>query len=119
MWWSNKVSYIKARNCDKEFNGSIAEGQETHSLLSLAVKGVQSEDSYEKAQQYHDIDFIDNIQRTLRLLRLFSFTTSEYDKRSIAEQEDTTASVQKKLVPKIQKTDEWRIIIIYTILYYY
>ena len=93
MWWSNKFSYIKARNCNKEFNGSIAEGQEIHFLLSLAVKGVQSEDSYEKAPQYHDIDFIDNIQRTLRLLRLLAFTTSEFDKRSIAEQEDTTSQV--------------------------
>ena len=37
MWWSNKVSFIKARNCDKEYNGTIAEGQVTHSLLSLAV----------------------------------------------------------------------------------
>ena len=42
MWWSNKVSYIKARNCDKGFNGEITEGQVTHSLLSLATEGVQS-----------------------------------------------------------------------------
>ena len=91
MWWSNKVCYIKARNCDKGFNGEIVKDQVTHSLLSLATKGVQSEDAFEKSQHYHDIDFIDNVQRTLRLLRLFAFTTSEFDKRSIAEQEDTTA----------------------------
>jgi hypothetical protein len=101
MWWSNKVSYIKARNCDKAFNGEISTGQVTHSLLSLATEGVQSQEAFERSQQYHDIDFIDNVQRTLRLLRLFAFTTSEFDKRTIAEQEDTTAQVQKKIVPKI------------------
>ena len=39
MWWKDKVSYIKCRNCDPEFNSEIADGQVTHSLLSLAVKG--------------------------------------------------------------------------------
>ena len=26
MWWSNKVSYIKAKNCDAKFNGEIDDG---------------------------------------------------------------------------------------------
>jgi len=61
MWWENKVSYIKSKNCDKAFNPEISEGQVTHSLLAFAVKGVQSENAVDLAQQYYDIDFIDNI----------------------------------------------------------
>ena len=87
MWWNNKVSYIKCKNCDEKFNPEIEDGQVTHSLLSLAVKGVQTENAAEQAQQYYDIDFIDNIQRTLRLLRLLSFTTNAYDKRTLEEQQ--------------------------------
>jgi hypothetical protein len=26
MWWKNKVSYIKARNCDEAFNPDIYPG---------------------------------------------------------------------------------------------
>jgi hypothetical protein len=26
MWWKNKVSYIKARNCDETFNADIYSG---------------------------------------------------------------------------------------------
>ena len=85
MWWRNKVAYIKCRNCDEIFNGEIEAEQVTHSVLPLAVQGMQSESAVEQCQYYHDIDFIDNVQRTLRLLRLLSFTTSAYDKRSIEE----------------------------------
>lgn len=85
MWWNNKVSYICAKNCDPAFNGDIAEGQATHSMLSLAVEGVHSEDAVSKCAMYHDIDFIDNVQRTLRLLRLLAFTTNEFDKRTLEE----------------------------------
>jgi hypothetical protein len=87
MWWANKVSYIKARNCDEKFNATIYDGQVTHSVLPLAVKGIQSEDAAERSQYTHDIDFIDNVQRTLRLLRLLSFTTNAYDKRTLEEQQ--------------------------------
>mmetsp|Transcript_5836 Transcript_5836/g.9353 ORF Transcript_5836/g.9353 Transcript_5836/m.9353 type:complete len:194 (-) Transcript_5836:21-602(-) len=87
MWWNDKVSYIKARNCDAQFTPEIADGQATHSMLSLAVKGQHSEDAVERCQYYHDIDFIDNVQRTLRLLRLMAFTTDAYDKRSLEEQQ--------------------------------
>jgi hypothetical protein len=48
MWWKDKVSYINCKNSDSEFNSEIAEGQVTHSMLSLAVKGVQSEDAAER-----------------------------------------------------------------------
>ena len=87
MWWNNKVSYIKARNCDHEFNPEIDDGQSTHSMLSLAVNGVYPEETVERCQYLHDIDFVDNIQRVLRLLRLLAFTTDAYDKRSLEEQQ--------------------------------
>ena len=48
MWWNNKVSYIKCKNCDDAFNSEIEEGQATHSILPLAVKGVQSENAQEQ-----------------------------------------------------------------------
>lgn len=85
MWWSNKVSYIKSKNCDETFNDEIEDGQVTHSMLSLAVKGIQSENAEEQCQYLHDVDFIDNIQKTLRLLRLLAFTTNAYDKRTVEE----------------------------------
>ena len=87
MWWKDKVSYIKSRNCDSEFNPEISDGQATQSMLSLAVKGVQSDEAVERCQYFHDIDFIDNVQRILRLMRLLAFTTNAYDKRSIEEQQ--------------------------------
>lgn len=61
MWWCNKVSYIDSKNCDAEFNQTIMAGQVTHSMLSLAVKEVESEKAQEECQYYHDIDFIDNV----------------------------------------------------------
>ena len=87
MWSPNKVSYIKCKNCDETFNSTIDDGQVTHAVLPLALKGVQSEDACERSQYTHDIDFIDNVQRTLRLLRLLSFTTNAYDKRTLEEQQ--------------------------------
>lgn len=48
-WWNNKVSYIKARNCDESFDGDFLPGQLTHIMLSCAVNGVQSEQAAEKS----------------------------------------------------------------------
>lgn len=87
MWWNNKVSYIKAKNSDPSFNEEILDGQLTHSMLQLAVDGVQSEEAAQQAQFVHDIDFIDTVSKTLRLTRLLSFTVNEFDKRSLEEQQ--------------------------------
>ena len=54
-------------------------------MLSLAVDGVQSETAVEECKYYHDIDFIDNVQRILRLTRLLAFTTAAFDKRTLEE----------------------------------
>lgn len=85
MWWPNKVAYIKCKNCDETFNSEFL--KETHAILPLAVKGMQSDNAVETCQYYHDIDFIDNIMRTLRLTRLLSFTTAAFDKRTLEEQQ--------------------------------
>ena len=94
MWWANKVTYIKSKNCDEKFNPDIEDKQVTHAMLSLAVQGMQesfpkhvSQNAVEQCTYYHDIDFIDNVQRTLRLLRLLAFTTAAFDKRSLEEQQ--------------------------------
>ena len=86
MWASNKVSYIKCKNCDSTFNSNIENNMVTHAILPLAVQGVQSQAAVDQCQYYHDIDFMDNVQRILRLLRLLAFTTNAYDKRTIEEQ---------------------------------
>ena len=86
MWWKDKVSYIKAKNSDAAFNGDILEEQLTHSMLQLAVEGVQSEQAVQACQSVNDIDFIDTVAKTLRLTRLLSFTVNEFDKRSLEEQ---------------------------------
>lgn len=86
-WWNNKVSYIKARNCDEEYNGEFLDGQLTHSMLCMAVKGVQTEQGAERCQYVDDIDFIDMVARVLRLTRLLSFTLNHFDKRSMEEQQ--------------------------------
>ena len=87
MWWNNKVSYIKCKNCDDEFNATIDDGQVTHSILPLAIVGVQSQDAVDQCNYFHDIDFVDNVQRLLRLMRLLSFTTAAFDKRTLEEQQ--------------------------------
>ena len=85
MWWADKVSYIKSKNCDEAFNKEIEDGQVTHSMLSLAIAGVQSQEAVEACSSFEDVDFIDTTQRIVRLLRLLGFTTSQYDKRTREE----------------------------------
>jgi hypothetical protein len=85
QWWANKVSFIKARNCEESFNGDIMDGQATHAMLPLAVKGVYSEAAVDKSNYVFDIEFIDTVVRTLRMTRLLAFSTAAYDKRSLEE----------------------------------
>ena len=86
-WWNNKVCYIKARNCDESYDGDFYPKQLTHSMLSLAIEGVQSDHAAEKSKSCHDIDFIDNVSKILRLTKLLSFTVNHFDKRTLEEQQ--------------------------------
>ena len=64
-------------------------------MLSLAVKSMVetkaqtgtmlTQDAVDKCEFVYDIDFIDNVTRTLRIMRLLSFTTAAYDKRTLEE----------------------------------
>jgi len=64
-------------------------------MLSLAVKALVeskektvtmlSQDAAEKCDFVYDIDFIDNVRRTMQMMRLLSFTTDAYDKRTMEE----------------------------------
>ena len=93
MWWKNKVAFINAKNSDENFNGEIKKDQVTHAMLTLAVKAIVEakldngipQDTVEQCSFVNDIDFIDNVQRTLRLLRLLSFTVDAYDKRTLEQ----------------------------------
>lgn len=87
MWWNNKVSLIKARNCDESFNAEIMDGQVTHAMLALAVQGVYSDKSAENSNYVYDIEFIDTVIRLLRMTRLLAFSTAAYDKRTLEEQQ--------------------------------
>lgn len=87
MWWNNKVSLIKARNCDEQFNADIMDGQATHAMLALAVEGVYSAQAAERSTYVDDIEFIDTVIRTLRMTRLLAFSTAAYDKRTLEEQQ--------------------------------
>lgn len=44
-----------------------------------------TQDAVDKCEFVYDIDFIDNVTRTLRIMRLLSFTTAAYDKRTLEE----------------------------------
>lgn len=44
-----------------------------------------TQDAVDRCEFVYDIDFIDNVQRTLRIMRLLAFTTDAYDKRTLEE----------------------------------
>ena len=76
VWWANKCSFVNGcKDTDAKCNVQIAEGQETHCLLTQAIGNeVCSEQAYLTAQDYTPIEFIDTMKKTLRLLRLLSFS---------------------------------------------
>lgn len=95
QWWKDKCVFIDAKNSHEKFNGDIKKGQATQAMLSLSVKSIVekkketgtmlTQDAVEACEFVFDIDFIDNVQKTMRLLRLMSFTTGAYDKRTLDE----------------------------------
>lgn len=93
-WWHNKCAFVNGcREIDKTIqstedkplvanigtvsgtNVRVAEGHETHALLNIAVQPpVCSETAAITSQDLSPIDFINTVKKTLRLLRLFSFS---------------------------------------------
>lgn len=87
------MAFIECRNSHAKYNSDFRKNQATQSMLSLAVKSLVedkdtngtmlSQDAVDRCEFVNDIDFIDNVQRLMRLLRPMSFTVNEYDKRTI------------------------------------
>ena len=77
MWWGNKVSFVEGcrQNQDDNCNAQIAEGHLTHGLLSQACEPPNcSEAASIMCKDLQYIQFTDTVKKTLRLLRLFSFS---------------------------------------------
>jgi hypothetical protein len=76
MWWSNKVSFVEGtRDTDAAQKVRLAENQLTHSILVQAlVPEVCSPKAKERCTSVSNIEFIDTVKKTLRLLRLLSFS---------------------------------------------
>lgn len=75
-WWHNKCSFVQGcGDTDETCKLVIAEGQETHALLTQAIAPpICSDEAYLKSQDVSPIEFIDTVKKTLRLLRLLSFS---------------------------------------------
>lgn len=77
MWWNNKVSFVEncRQNMEKGCNAQIAAGHLTHGLLSQACEFPScSMEAYMKSKDLQHISFTDTVKKTLRLMRLFSFS---------------------------------------------
>ena len=77
MWWNNKVSFVDGckQNQENNCNAQIAPGHLTHGLLSQACEPPNcSEAASIMCKDLQYIEFTDTVKKTLRLLRLFSFS---------------------------------------------
>ena len=60
---------------DSNCNATIAAGHLTHGLLSQACEAPScSDEAYMKSKDLQYISFTDTVKKTLRLMRLFSFS---------------------------------------------
>jgi len=75
-WWSDKCSYVRCREDVDKCDDRISEGADTHSLFeqAIAVSENASEEAHHTCRDYSHIEFSDTVVKTLRLLRLFSFS---------------------------------------------
>ena len=74
MWWPEKCAFVRCSDDAESPDTKLAPGHETHALLHIALKDRVSESAHERCFEYGYIDFIDTITKTLRILRLLSFT---------------------------------------------
>lgn len=75
-WWSNKCSYVRCREDLDKCDDRISEGEETHAMFeqTIAVSKNATEQAHPTCRDYSYIEFSDTVVKTLRLLRLFSFS---------------------------------------------
>jgi len=77
MWWNNKCSFVEGCKQSQEdnCNAHITPGHVTHGLLSQACEPPFCSDAaYTRSQDLSNVEFTDTLKRSLRLLRLFSFS---------------------------------------------
>ena len=74
MWWPDKCSYVKCDDLADECDTSIKDGHLTHAMMTLAIEGKVSEEAHYRCFGYTYIEFIETVQKMLRLTRLLSFT---------------------------------------------
>lgn len=75
-WWNNKVTFMEGcKDTDEVCDARIMEGQLTHSLLSQSiVPPFCSDQAHAITTDFTEVEFINTVKQTLRLIRLFSFS---------------------------------------------
>lgn len=73
-WQPVKSSFVNAREIATDMDLSIPEGHETHFLLRSVMSGNVTETAEERMNTLQNIELSETVKRTLRLLRLLSFT---------------------------------------------
>lgn len=74
-WWGNKCAFQKGcKDTDTKCNAQLAEGQVTHGLLAQSIESQCSLQAYQTCIDYTQVELVNTLKKTLRLLRLFSFS---------------------------------------------
>lgn len=74
-WWNNKVSFIKGvKDTDGSCNAALADGQVCHGLMAQAIESQCTPQAHTTTLDYNFVELTDTVKKTLRLLRLFSFS---------------------------------------------
>jgi cancer susceptibility candidate protein 1 len=74
-WWNNKCAFqAGCKDTDKQCHAKLPDSQVTHALLSQAIESQCSVQAYQTTIDYTQVEFADTLKKTLRLLRLFSFS---------------------------------------------
>lgn len=74
-WWRDKCSFVRCREDLDKCDDRICDGMATHALFEQAIAAPHaSEQAHSTCRDYSYIEFADTLVKTLRLLRLFSFS---------------------------------------------
>ena len=74
-WWPNKCAFqAGCKDTDEQCKAELTEGHVTHCLLSQAIVGHSSDIAQCTTIDYTKVEFVDTMKKTLRLLKLFSFS---------------------------------------------
>jgi len=73
-WHANKCHFVNARENASEMNLNIPQGHETHFMLQIAMNGNCTELAENRMNELRSVDLSDTVKKTLRLLKILSFT---------------------------------------------